>query len=74
MSGKYVLRWTGQDITGGDQIDYSTEQFEEEGGGPGVTSFLKVVLLLFLMIVVLVAGMAFFGTDDGMLPFDYEGF
>ena len=35
---------------------------------------LLIVLVLFLVIVAIVVGMAMFGSDDGMLPFDYEGF
>ncbi|GEM_PF-2435435 len=58
----------------GARIDHSAEQFDNEARGPGLASFLKVVLVLLVVIVVLMLGMAYFGTSDGMLPFDYEGF
>jgi len=40
----------------------------------GLKSWLLVVLALFIVIMAIVAGLALFGADDGMLPFDYEGF
>lgn len=40
----------------------------------GMKSFLITVGVIFLIIVAVVVGLAVFGSDDGMLPFDYEGF
>lgn len=49
---------------------------KNDGGGDGfgLRRLVAVVLVMFVIIVGVVAGMALFGADDGMLPFDYEGF
>ena len=39
----------------------------------GLKSFLILVLVLFALVMVVVAAIAIFGPDGGLLPFDYEG-
>ena len=39
-----------------------------------MSRFLKTVLILVAVIVLVVALLAILGGDDGVLPFQYEGF
>jgi len=46
-------------------------QSDEQGGG--LKGFAILVLVFFVIIVAVVAALATFGPDSGLLPFDYEG-
>lgn len=42
--------------------------------GASLRRFVWTVIVMFALIVLAVAGVALFGPDGGLLPFDYEGF